>query len=173
MIVERSNSRSPYRNRTARLLSPSYNSRRTVPVAMQMGYHWVPKGARWGDREHEYPPPPPRHPASATPASAPCRARASDQLVLPGGGFSPPYEILYRGLKLLGFLRLLGALTCGIGQIFRRWALAANGPVGSQPARAETGNPGFDNEGGSLPVSIRHWYSGICYRESAIARCPS
>jgi hypothetical protein len=67
----------------------------------------------------------------------------------------------------------LGALTGGIGQIFRRWALAANGPVGSQPARAETGNPGFDNEGGSLPVSIRHWYSGICYRESAIARCPS
>jgi len=36
-------------------------------------------------------------------------------------GFTPPYDISYRGLKLLGFLQLSGAFTCGAGRICRWW----------------------------------------------------
>jgi hypothetical protein len=50
----------------------------------------------------------PRHPCQRHPRIGPCRTSALDQLVWPDRGFSPPYEISYRGLKLPGFLRLLG-----------------------------------------------------------------
>ena len=55
-IVATSNSKSPYRNQTERLLSPSYSSRKrvsdldllrhraAVPVAMRMGNIWSPHG---------------------------------------------------------------------------------------------------------------------------------
>jgi hypothetical protein len=40
------------------------------------------------------------------------------------------------------------------GQIFRRRALAAKGSVGSQPARAETGNPGSITRAGAFRLAF-------------------
>jgi hypothetical protein len=39
-------------------------------------------------------------------------------------GFGRPYKISYSGLNFLGFLRVLGAITCGAAPIRRRCEIA-------------------------------------------------
>ena len=79
----------------------------------------------------EYPPPAPPTPPQRHPRIGPVPHQRLDQLVWPA--------------RFHSNIR---------GQIFRRWALAANGPVGSQPARAETGNPGSITRAGAFRLAF-------------------
>jgi hypothetical protein len=50
----------------------------------------------------------PSTPASASPASAPCRTSAGDPAGVADQGFTPPYDISYRGVKLRRLSAALG-----------------------------------------------------------------
>jgi hypothetical protein len=50
----------------------------------------------------------PQHPRQCRPRIDPCRTRALDRLVWPDRGFSPPYKISYRDVKLSRVSAALG-----------------------------------------------------------------